>query len=79
MSATWSEQVSEKPSILEWLAWRRYLTMTHSSSAGEYPIAEEAAWARLLEDLARAGSPLLPDPHAVSKTAATPTPADLRG
>ncbi|HEX2044472.1 MAG TPA: hypothetical protein VHF23_02455 [Gaiellaceae bacterium] len=79
MSAISPERVSEKPGILEWLAWRRYLTMTRASSAVEYPIVEAAAWAQLLEDLARAGSPLFPDPSVVSETAAARTPADLRG
>jgi hypothetical protein len=79
MSATWSERVSEKPGILEWLAWRRYLTTTRASSSAEYPVVEESAWSRLEEDLARAGSPLFPDPSVVSKTTAARTPADSRG
>jgi hypothetical protein len=35
------------------MAWRRYLVATTSSSGFEvYPRREEAAWARLVEDLA---------------------------
>jgi hypothetical protein len=71
MSATWAERVMQKPSILEWMAWRRYLTATRASSALAYPLIEEAAWARLREDLARVGSPLFSDPPFVAEQAAS--------
>jgi hypothetical protein len=79
MSATWTQRVIERPGVLEWMAWRRYLTATRASSSVEYPIIEEAAWERLREDLARVGSPLRPDRSFVSETAAAPTLADSRG
>lgn len=79
MSATWTERAIENPGVLEWMAWRRYLTATRASSPADYPIIEEAAWGRLREDLARVGSPLRPDRSFVSETAAVRTPADSRG
>jgi hypothetical protein len=42
MSATWAERVMQKPSILEWMAWRRYLTATRASGALAYPLIEES-------------------------------------
>jgi alpha-D-ribose 1-methylphosphonate 5-triphosphate synthase subunit PhnH len=79
MSTTWTQRAIEKPGVLEWMAWRRYLTATRASSSAEYPVIEEAAWERLREDLARVGSPLRPDRSFVSETAAAPAPADSRG
>lgn len=72
MSANWAERIIQKPSVLEWMAWRRYLTATRASSPLAYPLSEEAAWARLREDLARVGSPLLSDPPFVAEKAAAP-------
>lgn len=73
MSANWAERVIQKPSVLEWMAWRRYLTATRVSSPSAYPIIEEAAWSRLREDLARVGSPLSPDrPFVADRAAASP-------
>jgi len=47
----------EKPRLVAWMAWRRYLIATRASSSAAYHVREEAAWARLLDDLARVGSP----------------------
>jgi hypothetical protein len=79
MSATWTQRAIEKPGVLEWMAWRRYLTATRASSSVEYPIIEEAAWERLREDFARVGSPFRPGRSFVSETAAARTPAGSRG
>lgn len=79
MRAIRTQRVIENPGVLEWMAWRRYLTATRASGSAEYPIVEEAAWARLREDLARVGSPLRPDRSFVSEAAAARTPADSRG
>jgi hypothetical protein len=51
-------RVMERPTILEWLAWRRYLTATRASDARTYSVFEEAAWERLQADLAAIGSSL---------------------
>jgi hypothetical protein len=72
-------RVIQKPCVLEWMAWRRYLTTTRASNSAAYPIIEEAAWRRLREDLARVGSPLPHDRSFVSETRAARTPADSRG
>jgi len=79
MSTGWPERVMEKPGVLEWMAWRRYLIATRASSSAAYPIIEEAAWGRLQEDLARVGSPLAADRAFVAAEAAARTPADPRG
>lgn len=79
MSATWTQRAIEKPGVLEWMAWQRYLTATRASSSMEYPIVEETAWERLRDDLARVGSPLHPDRPFVSDAAAARIPADSRG
>jgi hypothetical protein len=78
MSTGWPERVLEKPGVLEWMAWRRYLIATRASSPTAYPIIEEAAWGRLQEDLARVGLPLA-DRAFVAAEAAARTPADPRG
>ena len=57
MSAAWPERARVKPGLVEWMAWRRYLTATRASSPATYSIVEESAWLRLQEDLARFGSP----------------------
>jgi hypothetical protein len=45
----------ESPRVREWMAWRRYLISTRTSSGlAVYPRNEEDAWARLVEDLAQA-------------------------
>ena len=46
----------QKPRLLEWMAWRRYLIATRASSGATYHVIEEAAWARLLDDLDRVES-----------------------
>jgi hypothetical protein len=53
MSADRAEWAMQKPRLLEWMAWRRYLIATRASSGGTYSIIEEAAWTRLLDDLDR--------------------------
>jgi hypothetical protein len=78
MSTGWAERVAQKPSVLEWMAWRRYLTATRASSSAAYPTLEEAAWSRLREDLARVGSPLSSDRPFVSEKQPAPTPSDAR-
>jgi hypothetical protein len=47
--AAWAMQI---PRLVEWMAWRRYLIATRASSSAPYHVREEAAWARLLDDLA---------------------------
>jgi hypothetical protein len=47
----------QKPRLVEWMAWRRYLIATRASSSAPYHVREEAAWARLLDDLAGVGVP----------------------
>jgi hypothetical protein len=61
MSSTWTERATMKPGLVEWMAWRRYLTATRASSPATYPIIEDAAWLRLQEDLARFAPPLSAD------------------
>jgi hypothetical protein len=46
--AVWAMQ---EPSLVEWMAWRRYLIATRASSSAAYALIEEAAWTRLLDDL----------------------------
>jgi hypothetical protein len=78
MSAAWTERAKLKPGLVEWMAWRRYLTITRASSAATYPITEEAAWLRLQEDLARFGSPRSADRSSVAEQAAVRAPSDPR-
>ena len=48
----WAGRSVESRRVREWMAWRRYLVATTSSSDFEvYARREEAAWARLVEDL----------------------------
>ena len=68
-----------KPGLVEWMAWRRYLTATRASSSAMYPIVEEAAWLRLQEDLARFGTPLSTDRSLVGRHTAGRGPADPHG
>jgi hypothetical protein len=51
-------RVMERPTILEWSAWRRYLTATRARDARTYSVFEKAAWERLQADLASIGSSL---------------------
>jgi hypothetical protein len=67
-----------KPGLVEWMAWRRYLTTTRASSPATYPIVEEAAWHRLQDDLARFGSKRSADRSSVAEQAAAGGPADPR-
>jgi hypothetical protein len=78
MSVPWTRRAMLKPGLVEWMAWRRYLTATRASSSVTYPIIEEAAWLRLQEDLARFGSPPA-DRSLVAEQAAARGPADPRG
>jgi hypothetical protein len=57
----------QKPGLLEWMAWRRYLTATRASRPAAYPIMEEAAWRRLQEDLAGVGPPISSDRSVVAE------------
>jgi hypothetical protein len=68
-----------KPGLVEWMAWRRYLTATRASSSTTYPIIEEAAWLRLQEDLAQFGSPRSAGRSSVAEQAAARAPADPLG
>ena len=71
-------QVMERPSILEWLAWRRYLTATGASDARTYAFSEEAAWERLQADLASIGSSLPLEGSTVVEMAAVGAHEDPR-
>jgi hypothetical protein len=70
MSAGWSERAMQKPPVLEWMAWRRYLNATRASSLAAYGINEEEAWRRLQDDLAQVATLPPPDrsPFASSTT-----------
>lgn len=76
MSVPWTRRAMLKPGLVEWMAWRRYLTATRASSSVTYPIIEEAAWLRLQEDLARFGSAPSADRSLVAEQAAAREPAD---
>lgn len=56
MSVDRAEWAMQKPSLLEWMAWRRYLIAIRAGSGGTYEVIEESAWIRLLYDLDRVGS-----------------------
>lgn len=80
MSAERAEWAMQKPSLVEWMAWRRYLVATRASSSAAYALIEEAAWARLLDDLARVES----QPSALGfahgrSSSANPVNADAPG
>jgi hypothetical protein len=76
MTADWAAWAMRKPRLVEWMAWRRYLIATRASSPAAYFVSEEAAWQRLLEDLAqmesvfREGSSLAAE--AAARTTAKP-------
>lgn len=67
-----AERAMQRASVLEWMAWRRYLIATRASSSAEYSVVEEGAWRRLREDLARVGSPLSSDQPFVTEKATAP-------
>jgi hypothetical protein len=71
-------RVMERPTILEWMAWRRYLTATRASDARTYSVFEEAAWERLQADLASIGSSLPLEGSALVEEAAVCTEEDPR-
>jgi hypothetical protein len=49
----WARRAVESRRVREWMAWRRYLVATTTSSGLEVHLRrEEDAWARLVEDLA---------------------------
>jgi hypothetical protein len=49
----WTRRAVESRRVREWMAWRRYLVTTTTSSGSEaYPRREKDAWARLVEELA---------------------------
>jgi hypothetical protein len=52
-SADRAEWAMRRPSLVEWMAWRRYLIATRARGSAEYAVIEEAAWTRLLDDLTR--------------------------
>jgi hypothetical protein len=79
MNATWTERAMMKPGLVEWMAWRRYLTTTRASSSATYSIIEEAAWLRLQEDLTRFGSLLSTDLSLAGQRTAARGPVDLYG
>jgi hypothetical protein len=79
MRTAWTARAMLQPGLVEWMAWRRYLAATRSSSTATYPIIEEAAWFRLQEDLARLGSPLFADPSFVAPRATARAQAEPRG
>lgn len=78
MSVAWTDRAMLKPGLVEWMAWRRYLTATRASSSATYPSIEEAAWLRLQEDLARFGSPLSAYRSLIAEQAGVRAPADRR-
>jgi len=51
MSVDRAEWAMQKPRLLEWMAWRRYLIATRASSGETYNVIEESAWIRLVADL----------------------------
>jgi hypothetical protein len=74
MSAERAEWTMQKPSLVEWMAWRRYLIATRASSAAAYAVIEEAAWTRLLDDLGQVAQPapgrsFVAEPRGLSITA----------
>lgn len=48
----WAGGETCTPSLLRWMAWRRYLTSTRDRPPDVYAIVEEEAWRRLETDLA---------------------------
>jgi hypothetical protein len=68
--AAWAMQ---KPRLVEWMAWRRYLIATRASSPAAYLVSEEAAWQRLREDLAQMESVFREESSLAAKAAARAT------
>jgi hypothetical protein len=79
MSTERTEWAMQKPRLVEWMAWRRYLIATRAGSPAAYPVIEEAAWARLLGDLAQVELPPSPDRSSSSSGGVLRTTADPRG
>lgn len=79
MSTDRAEWAMQKPRLVEWMAWRRYLIATRASSPAAYPVIEEAAWTRLLDDLAQVESPPSPHRSLVAERRGLRTTADPRG
>jgi hypothetical protein len=78
MSADRADWAMQKPSLVEWMAWRRYLIATRASSSAGYAVLEEDAWNRLLEDLAQVESQSSLDPSFVPGRKAFRATADPR-
>jgi hypothetical protein len=72
--AAWAMQ---KPPLVEWMAWRRYLIATRASSPAAYVASEEAAWQRLPEDLAQIESAFR-EGHSLAANAAARTTSQPR-
>jgi hypothetical protein len=54
----WTRRAVDSRRVREWMAWRRYLVATTTSSGLEaYLRREEDAWARLVEELAETHAP----------------------
>jgi hypothetical protein len=79
MSAERAEWAMQKPSLVEWMAWRRYLVATRASSSAVYSVIEEAAWTRLLDDLAQVESQPSHSRSLVAEPRGLPTTADPLG
>jgi hypothetical protein len=79
MSADRAEWAMQKPRLVEWMAWRRYLIATRASSSAAYSVIEEAAWTRLLDDLAQMESQPSRDPSLGAERKGLRTTADPRG
>jgi hypothetical protein len=69
----------QKPRLVEWMAWRRYLIATRAGSPGAYSLIEEAAWTRLVDDLAQVESSSSPDRSLAAERSGLPTTADPYG
>jgi hypothetical protein len=69
----------QKPSLVEWMAWRRYLVATRASSPAAYSVIEAGAWTRLLDDLAQGESQRSPGRSFVAEPKGLRTTADPRG
>jgi hypothetical protein len=78
MSAERAEWAMQKPSLVEWMAWRRYLIATRACGSAAYAVIEEAAWTRLVDDLARVESQLSPGRSFVAEPRGLRTTADPR-
>ncbi len=79
MSAQRTEWAMQKPSLVEWMAWRRYLIATRASRSAAYSVIEESAWTRLLDDLAQVESQPSPGRSFVAEPQGLRATADPRG